>query len=104
MVHNYYQSPSYQATPLSSSIDIVLNIRPDNILRTLYHTRALMQQCALCLTVWEHRHTAHDRLDRVRVDDAFLDAGDEEGRLATLELIIKVDEEGEKRGLSGIGG
>ena len=55
-----------------------------------------MEQSALRLTVWKNGYTAHDRLDRVRVNDALLHAGDEEGRLATSEVVVEVDEECEE--------
>jgi hypothetical protein len=61
-----------------------------------------MQQRTLSLSVREHGDTPHDRLDGVRVDDAFLDAGDEECSLTALEVVVKVDEESEERRLTRI--
>jgi urease alpha subunit len=52
----------------------------------------------------EHGHATHDGLDRIRINDAFLDTGDEKRRLAAFELIVEVDEEGKERGLSSIFG
>jgi hypothetical protein len=61
-----------------------------------------MQQRTLSLSMWEHGDTAHDRLDRIRVDDTFLDAGDEECGLTALEVVVKIDEKGEERRLARI--
>jgi hypothetical protein len=46
--------------------------------------------------MWEHCDTAHDGLDRVRIDNTLLDTRDEESRLAALEVVVEVDEEGEE--------
>jgi hypothetical protein len=54
--------------------------------------------------VWEHGYTAHDGLDWVRVDNALFHARDEEGSLATPEIVIQVDEECEERGLACVRG
>jgi hypothetical protein len=47
-----------------------------------------MQQRTSRLAMRKHRHAAHDRLDRVRVDNALFDTGDEERRLATAKVVI----------------
>ena len=90
--------------PLSnSSLDIILDIRPDNILCTLNYTRALMQQRTLRFTVRKHCNAPHNRLDRVCVDNAFFDARYEEGRFTTTEVVVEIDEESEERRLASIG-
>jgi hypothetical protein len=53
--------------------------------------------------MWEHCDAAHDRLDRIRIDDPVLYAGNEECRLAAFEVVVEVDEEGEQGGLASIG-
>lgn len=63
-----------------------------------------MQQRAARLSMRKHGHRAHDGFHGVRVDDAFLDAGDEEGGFAAGEVVVEVDEEGEEGGLAGSGG
>ena len=82
--------------PSIRTIDIILNIRPNNVFSALYHTRTLMQQRALRLAMRKHGHTAHDRLNRVSVNNAFFNTRNEEGRLPAFELIIEVDEESEE--------
>src|SRR5690242_19247600 len=74
---------------LDASINIILHIRPDNILGTLHHTRPLMQQCALCLAMREDRHTTHNGLDRISIDNTFLHTRDEEGRLTALKVVVE---------------
>lgn len=44
----------------------------------------------------EYRHATHNRLDRIGVDDAFLDTWDEERCLAATEVVVQVDEESEE--------
>lgn len=85
-------------------VDVVLDIRPDYVLCALDDSGALMQQRASRLTVREHRHAAHDRLDGIRVDDAVLHTRDEERCLAAAEIVVQVDEEGEQTRLAGIRG
>ena len=63
-----------------------------------------MQQSALGLAVREDCHTPHNRLDRVRIDNALLDTGDEKRRLAAFEVVVEVDEEGEEGGLASVRG
>lgn len=52
--------------------------------------------------MWEDSDAAHDRFDRVRIDDTFFHAWDEESRLAASEVVIKVNEECEERRLASI--
>jgi hypothetical protein len=61
-----------------------------------------MQQRALRLTMRKHSHATHDGLNWIRIDDAFLDARDKEGRLAAFEIIVQVDEESEEGGLASV--
>jgi hypothetical protein len=84
------------------SIYIILNIRPNNILRTLHHSSTLMQQRTCRLAMREYGYAAHDGLNRICVDDAFLDTGDEKRRLAAFELFVEVNKECEQRGLASI--
>jgi hypothetical protein len=83
--------------PLHCSINIILNIRPDDVLRALYHASPFMQQRTLRLSMRKHSYTTHDRLDWIRIDDTFLDTRDEEGRLAAFKVVVEIDEEGEER-------
>lgn len=85
---------------LLNRVDIVLHIRPDDIFRSLDHSRTFMQQSTLSFPMWEHGNTALERLDRVGIHDTFPNAGNEECGLSTFEFIIEVDEEGEQAGLS----
>jgi hypothetical protein len=55
-----------------------------------------MQQRALRLAVRKHCDTAHDGLDGIRINNALLDARNEEGRFAALEVVVEVDQEREK--------
>lgn len=82
---------------------IVLDVRPDHVLCALHHARPLVQQRARRLAMGKHCDTSHDRLDRVRVDYALLDAWDEEGRLAAAKVVVEVDEKCEQTRLLGIG-
>ena len=60
-----------------------------------------MQQGALGFAMGKHGDTAHDGLNGVSIDDALLDAGDEEGGFAADKVVVEVDEEGEEGGLAG---
>jgi hypothetical protein len=62
-----------------------------------------MQQRTLRLAMRKHSNTAHDRFNRVRIDNAVLDTRDEKRSLATFEVVVEVDEEGEERGLASSG-
>ena len=55
-----------------------------------------MQQRTRRLSMRKNRHTTHDGLDRIRVDNTLFDTRDKEGRLTTFELIVQVDEEREQ--------
>lgn len=77
-------------------IYIVLDIRANHVLGTLDHPCALVQQRTRRLAMREHSHTSHDRLDRIRVDNALLDTWDEECRLSSTEVVVEVDEECEQ--------
>lgn len=81
---------------LPSRIDIKLDICPDDVLGTLPHTSALMQQRTVVLAMWEHRHRAHNRPHWVGIHDTVTYARRKEGRLAALKLIIQVHEEGKQ--------
>jgi hypothetical protein len=63
-----------------------------------------MKQSALRLAMWEHSYTAHNGLDGVRIDDTLLNTGDEEGCLATSEVVVEVDEEREEGRLACVRG
>lgn len=63
-----------------------------------------MQQRTLRLPMWKHCNATHDRLDRIRINDTVLDTRNEKGRLAALEVVVEVDEEGEKGRLTRIRG
>jgi hypothetical protein len=55
-----------------------------------------MQQRTCRFPVRKDSYATHDRLDRIRIYDAFFDTRDEEGRFAAFEFIVQVDEEGEE--------
>lgn len=44
----------------------------------------------------EYCHAAHNRLDRIGIDNALLDTRDEERCLAATEVVVQVDEESEE--------
>lgn len=83
-------------------IYVILNIRPDHVLRALDYTRTLMQQRTGRFAVREHSHASHDRLHRVRVDDALLHARNKKSRLTTTEVVIEIDKERKQTRLTGI--
>jgi hypothetical protein len=84
--------------------NIVLDISTDDVLGALCHASTFVKESTLCLAMRENSDTSHDGLDGVGVHDALADAGDEEGRLAALEFVIEVDEEGVERRLTSVGG
>jgi hypothetical protein len=87
---------------LRRRIHIILDVGTDNILCALHDTCAFMEQSTLCLTMREHCYTTHNGLDGISVDDALFDTGDEEGCLATSEIVVEVDEECEEGGLARV--
>lgn len=105
MSHAPFSWPKTKLLP--PGINIILHIRPDDILgRGLFltaHPGALMQQAPFGLAVREHGHAALDRLHWVRVEDALARRGQEEGRLARRELVVEVDQEREEGRLLCVG-
>lgn len=110
-VYNLASTSSSQVRGIASAVheetylipprlDIILDIRPNHILgRRLFppsHPGPFMQQAPHRLAVREKRHAALDRLYGVGVHTSLPGPGQEEGRLAGLELIVEVDEEGEE--------
>lgn len=104
--HTHY-SRGQKTKLLPPGINIILHVRPDDILgRGLLltaHTRALVQEAPLGLAMREHGHAALDRLHGIRVEDALARRGQEEGRLARRELVVEVDQEGEEGRLLCVG-
>lgn len=84
----------------NSSINVVLNIRPDDVLYPFPYPGALVQQCAMCLAVRENGHRTHYRLYRVCIHHTLTNARNEESRFASLEIIIEIYQECEKRRLA----
>lgn len=87
---------------LCCGVDVVLDIRPNHIFRSLNDTCALMQKRTLRLTMRKDSYTTHDRLDRICVDDTFLHTWDEECGFAASEVVVQVDKESEERRLTRI--
>lgn len=88
-------------SPSSSGIDVILNIRPDDILCSFGDPGTFMQQRALGLAMWKDCNATHDRFDRVGVHDTLSHARDEESGLSALEFVVEVDQECEERRLAG---
>lgn len=82
---------------------IILDICPDYVLRALDYASTLVQQCIRRFAVREYRDTAHDWLDRVRIDNTLLHTWDEEGSLAATEVVVQVDQECEQTRLPSVG-
>jgi hypothetical protein len=87
---------------LRRRIHIILDVGTDNILCALHDTCAFMEQSTLCLTMREYCYTTHNGLDGISVDDALFHTGNEEGCLATSEIVVEVDEECEEGGLARV--
>lgn len=75
-------------------LNVVLYVTPDDIFSALRHTRALVQQRPVGLSVWEQSNGPHHRPDWISVQHALTDTRDEERRLASFELVVQIKQEG----------